>query len=124
MDDGITLILINCKGVSRDISPELKALLHYISGEQEASTDLTRSIDEAVERLNRDKEWRRWAVTFEMKLEESRDDGILYAISKFVSMLCDLGIDFEQAISMCAERFDVDEEEIEEELKLVSYSYE
>ena len=54
--DGTAKVFINAKGRRENASDEMKAFLDYLCG-QEASSDLTRDIEESIARAKKVKEW-------------------------------------------------------------------
>ena len=81
-DDGIRHVYLNCEATVCNVSDELMALLSYIRDRSECRTELTKKIDEIVVRINDDKNWRRWAMTFEEQLRDSYQDGAEYGEKK------------------------------------------
>ena len=75
VQNGITYVYLNCSAKTWNVSDELHSLLSYIQGRNICETGLTKRIDTLVTERNNDKEWRRWFVTFEEKLNERFEEG-------------------------------------------------
>ena len=82
MNGKVTKIFLNCNAIRENVSDKVKDLLDYIAGRSEGHFELTQKIDSAVRQVNEDHEWRKWAVTFEEKLREAREDGCAEGLEK------------------------------------------
>lgn len=74
LNDGTSKVFINAKSQSKDISPELRALLDYLCG-MEPVSELTRYISASIDKAKTDHRWECEYVTFEEKLREEREAG-------------------------------------------------
>ena len=68
------VVILNTKGTLDDVSDEVKELLEYIGGAKPQS-QLTRSLDEEVEKVKSNEEWRREYMTMKMLINESVELG-------------------------------------------------
>ena len=76
IETGITYLFLNARAVRKNVSKELEVLLDYIAGKEETPTDLTQALQRAVDRYNKDDDWRRWNMTFEEELNDARDESL------------------------------------------------
>ena len=74
LGDGTEKIFLNAKGSGSDISADLKAFLHLVTGEK-AVGEFADKIKSAVAEVKKSREWRREYMTLEMKMRESLDKG-------------------------------------------------
>ena len=74
LGDGTEKIFLNAKGSGSDISADLKAFLHLVTGEK-AVGEFADKIKSAVAEVKKSREWRREYMTLEMKMRESIDKG-------------------------------------------------
>ena len=78
--DGLALgdethkIFLNAKGTSKNISPELKAFLRYVSGIKSDNT-FVKKLDEAVNKAKSNVEWRREYMLLLMRDNENIEKG-------------------------------------------------
>ena len=71
LEDGATKVILNTKGSVGEISGELKSLLRYMVGFKPDS-DYTRMLDEAVEYVRSDDQWRREYMVLNEMLKENQ----------------------------------------------------
>ena len=71
LGDDTVKIVLNTKGTADDVSDDVKELLHYIGGD-EPKSDLTRSLDDEVEAVKTNEEWRREYMTLLMRDNENK----------------------------------------------------
>lgn len=74
LEDGATKIILNTKGGAGEISDDLKSLLRYMEGFKPDS-DYTRMLNEAVEYVRSDDQWRREYMVLNEMLKENRRMG-------------------------------------------------
>ncbi|MBQ6961632.1 MAG: Rpn family recombination-promoting nuclease/putative transposase [Clostridia bacterium] len=74
LDDGATKVILNTKGGAGEISDDLKSLLRYMEGFKPDS-DYTRMLNEAVEYVRSDDQWRREYMVLNEMLKENRRMG-------------------------------------------------
>ena len=74
LEDGTRKVFINAKSESKDISPELRALLDYLCG-MEPRSDLRKYISESIKMVKTGHRWERDYGTFEEKLREEHKAG-------------------------------------------------
>ncbi len=75
LGDETTKIILNTKGTSNDITPEMKKLLDFIDG-KEPEDDFTRELDQAVQSVRRNEKWRLDYMTLQMNYQEKYEQGI------------------------------------------------
>lgn len=71
LGDDTVVVILNTKGTLDDVSDEVKELLEYIGGAKPKS-QLTRSLDEEVEKVKSNEEWRREYMTLLMRDNEKK----------------------------------------------------
>lgn len=71
LDDGATKVILNTKGGAGEISDDLKSLLRYMDGFKPDS-DYTRMLNEAVEYVRSDDQWRREYMVLNEMLKENQ----------------------------------------------------
>ena len=71
LDDGATKVILNTKGGAGEISDDLKSLLRYMEGFKPDS-DYTRMLNEAVEYVRSDDQWRREYMVLNEMLKENQ----------------------------------------------------
>lgn len=76
LDDGSTKIFLCAGGSIDDVSPDIKAFLDYIKGSS-VKDDFVNEIDEYIQEIKINKEERVSYMTFEMKMMEAREDGLI-----------------------------------------------
>ena len=74
LGDDTFVVILNTKGYLDDVSDEVKELLEYIGGAKPQS-QLTKSLDEEVEKVKSNEEWRREYMTMKMLINESVELG-------------------------------------------------
>lgn len=73
LDDGTTKVFINPYGNTEKLSSELKAFFSYLK-EEITQSDFTKQLDDEVERVRENKEWRREYMAWISALEEAREE--------------------------------------------------
>ena len=81
LGDGTMKIFLNAVGTADDVSDDMKAFLKYVASGVPGS-DLSKRIDEIVKKARTNKEWEVEYMTFEQKLDESREEGIAIGIEE------------------------------------------
>ena len=71
LEDGATKVILNTKGSVGEISDDLKSLLRYMEGSKPDS-DYTRMLNEAVEYVRSDDQWRREYMVLNEMLKENQ----------------------------------------------------
>lgn len=101
-DDGAYNIVVNIRSKDPNISDELRNLLHYLN-EGKAVDNFTLKLQNEVEQINRNPNWRKKAMTIEEKInlvsrisrEEGKEEGRIEGISQsrelFIQYLIDHG---------------------------------
>ena len=101
-DDGAYNIVVNIRSKDPNISDELRNLLHYLN-EGKAVDNFTLKLQNEVEQINRNSNWRKKAMTVEEKInlvsrisrEEGKEEGRIEGISQsrelFIQYLIDHG---------------------------------
>ena len=101
-DDGAYNIVVNIRSKDPNISDELRNLLHYLN-EGKAVDSFTLKLQNEVEQINRNPNWRKKAMTVEEKInlvsrisrEEGKEEGRIEGISQsrelFIQYLIDHG---------------------------------
>ncbi len=101
-DDGAYNIVVNIRSKDPNISDELRNLLHYLN-EGKAVDNFTLKLQNEVEQINRNPNWRKKAMTVEEKInlvsrisrEEGKEEGRIEGISQsrelFIQYLIDHG---------------------------------
>lgn len=80
-DDSLTLrdetakVFLNAAGTMDDVKPELKAFLDYIS-EKKVETDFVSLLNDEVQKVKHNTEWRREYMTLHMKYQEKLAEGL------------------------------------------------
>lgn len=74
LGDGTEKLFICTEGTKEDISPRLQQFLEYLT-EGTASDDLTKRLQDAVEKARRDPRWRKEFMDFQDYMEESYRKG-------------------------------------------------
>ena len=88
-DDGAYNIVVNIRSKDPNISDELRNLLHYLN-EGKAVDSFTLKLQNEVEQINRNPNWRKKAMTVEEKInlvsrisrEEGKEEGRIEGISQ------------------------------------------
>lgn len=75
LGDGTTKIFLNAKGTMDDVTPELKAFLNYVAGEK-SEDPFVQQLDEEVQHVKLNDEWRREYMTLQDLKLEMMDQGI------------------------------------------------
>ena len=70
----IQYLYLNCSAKVWNVSDELKALLDYLAGRPHMKTKLTEGLQSVVNRYNKSEDWRKWAMLFEYRLIEEREE--------------------------------------------------
>ena len=74
LGDETTVIVLNTKGIVVDVDDELRRLLDYIGGKA-PSDDLTRQMDDEVQKVRNNEDWRREYMTLLMRDNENLERG-------------------------------------------------
>ena len=81
MGDATTKIFLNTKGTMDDVTMDIKTFLDYINGTI-SEDDLVQEIECEIQRMKLLEEEEVSYMTYEMKLEEMREDGIQQGIQQ------------------------------------------
>ena len=85
LDDGTVKIFVNAQGICGKISSELKSFIEYLRGD-DASSILTRTIDERVNRLKRNERWKGEFMTlyehYQIERSEGREEGLAEGLAE------------------------------------------
>lgn len=74
MNDDAVKIVLNTKGTIDDVSPEMKRILDYIEGKG-ASDTFTRELENAVQSIRQNEDWRRDYMTLQQEYQERFQEG-------------------------------------------------
>lgn len=74
MNDDAVKIVLNTKGTIDDVSPEMKRILDYIEGKG-ASDTFTRELENAVQSVRQNEDWRRDYMTLQQEYQERFQEG-------------------------------------------------
>lgn len=74
MNDDAVKIVLNTKGTIDDVSPEMKRILDYIEGKG-ASDTFTRELENAVQSVRQNEDWRRDYMTLQQEYQEHFQEG-------------------------------------------------
>lgn len=74
LGDDTEVVILNTKGTVDDVSDEIKGLLDYIGGEEPYSK-LAKSLNEEVQKVKSNEDWRREFMTMKMLMRENQDMG-------------------------------------------------
>ena len=75
LGDGATKFFLNTQGTMNDVSPELKAFLNFVAGEK-SEDPFVQQLDEEIQHIKSNVEWRREYMTIQELNQEMRDEGI------------------------------------------------
>jgi len=81
LNDGATKIFFNTKGKIGDISPEVCAFLKYVDG-QASNDEFVKRLENEVQRIKNDEDWRLDYMTLFDKIEEAREEALAKAEEK------------------------------------------
>lgn len=74
MNDDAVKIVLNTKGTIDDVIPEMKRILDYIEGKG-ASDTFTRELENAVQSVRQNEDWRRDYMTLQQEYQERFQEG-------------------------------------------------
>ncbi|MFR1424811.1 MAG: Rpn family recombination-promoting nuclease/putative transposase [Clostridium sp.] len=74
LNDDAVKIVLNTKGTIDDVSPEMKRILDYIEGKG-ASDTFTRELENAVQSVRQNEDWRRDYMTLQQEYQERFQEG-------------------------------------------------
>ncbi len=77
LDDGRTILYINCRGKNLKEYPELVTFCEYILNDTVGTDEFIQMIDEQVKRNNEDNRWQEERMQWEAELMEERRQGFL-----------------------------------------------
>ena len=69
LEDGVTKMFLNAKSMGETLPDKLKAFLGYVA-KGVVGDDFTQRLDEAVQRIKRDEDWRLEYMSYEMEILE------------------------------------------------------
>lgn len=81
LGDETTKIILNTKGTSNDVTPEMKKLLDFIDG-KEPEDDFTRELYKAVQSVRKNEKWRLDYMTLQMNYQEKYEQGVEQGIEQ------------------------------------------
>ena len=86
LGDETVKVFINTRGISDEISPELKDIFAYFNGDsvsaEETSDKFVTELQKEVEKVKKNKEWRLEYMTLQMREMEKYEEGIAEGIEK------------------------------------------
>ena len=74
LGDGTVKIFVNAQGICGKINSELRSFIEYLRGD-DASSILTKTIDERIDRLKRNERWRGEFMTLYENYQYERNEG-------------------------------------------------
>lgn len=74
LEDGTVKLFVNAKGICDKINSELRSFIEYLRGD-DASSILTKTIDERVNRLKRNERWKGEFMTLYENYQYERNEG-------------------------------------------------
>lgn len=74
LDDGTTTVFLNANGRREDIDPELSNFLDYLA-DNIPTDEFTKEIDEKVQKINKNPEWRRQYMDWTYRIWASKEEG-------------------------------------------------
>lgn len=89
LGDDTTVVVLNTKGYLDDVNDEVKRLLDYIGG-GEPQSELAKSLEQEVQNVKSNEDWRREHMTLLMRDKENRAVG---ETTKLVSLIRDVKLD-------------------------------
>ena len=102
LGDDTVVVILNTKGTVNDVNDEIKGLLDYIDGKAPRS-NLAKSLDEEVENVKSNEDWRRDFMTMKMLMKESQDVGSYKKVISLVKKKC-----HQKTIEEMVDDYDVD----------------
>lgn len=99
-------IVLNTKGTIDDVSPEMKRILDYIEGKG-ASDTFTRELENAVQSVRQNEDWRRDYMTLQQEYQERFQEG------KIEGKIELLAHDFHLTVPEIAEKLLLSEDEVQ-----------
>lgn len=122
LGDDTTVVILNTQGTVDDVSEDMKDLLSFIGGSKPCS-ELAKSLDEEVQKVKSNEDWRRDYMTMKMLMKENQNVGSYKKVIAQVkknshkmtaeSMSDILDVDIE-VVNTILENLDMDEEELAE----------
>lgn len=113
LGDDTVVVILNTKGTADDVSDDMKDLLNFIGGD-EPNSELAKSLNEEVQKVKSNEDWRRDYMTMKMLLKEQLSLG---ETKKTVSQIRDIDI---SDIDMASKFLKVDVTYIKKVLSLIS----
>lgn len=113
LGDDTVVVILNTKGTANDVNDEIKGLLDYIDGEAPRS-NLAKSLDEEVENVKSNEDWRRSFMTLLMRDREKQNLGRYEGL---VSQIRDIEL---SEITIASKFLKVDVSYIEKVLSLIN----
>lgn len=106
LNDDAVKIVLNTKGIIDDVSPEMKRILDYIEGKG-ASDTFTRELENAVQSVRQNEDWRRDYMTLQQEYQERFQEG------KIEGKIELLAHDFHLTVPEIAEKLLLSEDEVQ-----------
>lgn len=106
LNDDAVKIVLNTKGTIDDVSPEMKRILDYIEGKG-ASDTFTRELENAVQSVRQNEDWRRDYMTLQQEYQERFQEG------KIEGKIELLAHDFHLTVPEIAEKLLLSEDEVQ-----------
>lgn len=122
LGDETTVVVLNTRGTANDVNEEIKGLLDYIAGNT-PNSKLAMSLNDEVQKIKSNEDWRRDYMTLLMRDKEMRNIGGLKKVitlvkKKYKSMTVEEMSDVfdvnEDIVSTILDHLDMDEEELAE----------
>ena len=110
MPYGTTKIFLSTKGTTDDVEPDVKAFLDYVDGII-SDDEFVQEIDQEIKEVKTIEKERRLYMTFVMKMQEERKEGLKEGILKAITMLKNLKLDKETAIKQIASTYSLTNKE-------------
>lgn len=118
LNDDAVKIVLNTKGTIDDVSPEMKRILDYIEGKG-ASDTFTRELENAVQSVRQNEDWRRDYMTlqqeYQERFQEGKEEGRLEGRheGKIEGKIELLAHDFHLTVPEIAEKLSLSKEEVQ-----------
>ena len=113
LGDGTVKIFVNAQGICGKINSELRSFIEYLRGD-DASSILTKTIDERIDRLKRNERWKGEFMTLYENYQYERNEGRKEGRREIcVSMVREGAI----TPALAAEKLGISEEEFDKILK-------
>lgn len=88
LGDDTVVVILNTKGTVDDVSNDMKDLLNYFGG-GEPNSELAKSLNNEVQRVKSNEDWRRDYMTMKMLMREQKNIG---KYEKLVSLIRDINV--------------------------------